>query len=83
MAKKPLIMWCPAKARFVATSELEYHRVQFKVDRVCQLLDISRPRFNELVRQGKLRTVRLGERAMRVASDELERFIRTLPRGID
>ena len=54
-----------------------------RVDRACQVLDISRARFYELVRSGELKTVRLGPRGVRVHADDLERFIRALGQGTD
>jgi excisionase family DNA binding protein len=42
-------------------------------------LGVGHTRFYELVNEGRLRLVRLGERSVGVTEDELNRFIDALP----
>lgn len=44
------------------------------IDESCQFLKVSRPTFYRIVREGALKTVRVGGR-MRVKPDELRRYI--------
>ena len=46
-----------------------------QVQHVAERLDCSKKRVYELIKNGKLEAIRIGPRGIRVAIDELDRFI--------
>ncbi|GEM_PF-4314105 len=51
-----------------------------RVDRVAQVLDVSKKRIYQLVQEGRLEVIRLGPRQMRILKGSLEAYIERLKR---
>ena len=49
----------------------------WRVYRVAKVLDVSKKRIYQMVREGKLDAVRLGPRSMRITRESLDRFVAT------
>jgi excisionase family DNA binding protein len=52
-----------------------YERRLLTVEETCRELHISRPTLNELRRTGRIQTVRIGSRGVRVPVAEVDRYI--------
>ncbi len=64
-----------ARDRIPATAAKEYLRVS----RVAKRLDVSPKYIYQLLSEGRLECVRLGPRQVRIPTDSLERFLKSLP----
>jgi excisionase family DNA binding protein len=54
---------------------MDREKVWLRVPEAAQLLGLPRTRTYELIQQGELPAVRIGERSIRVNRGELERFL--------
>ena len=47
----------------------------FTIDKVAEILHVSKQKVNALIRSGELKVLLIGPRSRRIAKSELERFI--------
>ena len=63
--------------------DVQANREWLRVPEAAELLGLPRTRTYELIQQGELPAVRIGERSIRVNRRELERFLLETRRVVD
>jgi excisionase family DNA binding protein len=60
------------------TATTRFEPALVKIELACRYLDVGRSKLYELIREGKLDTVKIGKSA-RVTTESLKRFVQSLP----
>ena len=60
------------------TSTIPFEPALVKIEPACRYLDVGRSKLYELIREGKLDSVKIGKSA-RVTTASLKRFVESLP----
>jgi len=61
----------------IMTTDTPTSRLAYSVNSFCEAVDISRTTFYQLIADGKLKTVKVGNKTL-VTADEAQRFIDAL-----